>query len=167
MNDGLACPPHFFTGKNTESIQLVFRRVFHSCHKSATRFRERTVIKIGPSLLPPKKISNQLPARIREQGVPMYNSFQPFQFAPPRNPMIDPAAADKARAALREILVTRIRDVVKQRRMTHTAASFDTRVGRTVITAILNGNLNKISTDRLLRIAYRLGLKIELKVSLE
>lgn len=57
----------------------------------------------------------------------MYNS--PFQSAPPRNPAIDPAAADKARAALREILVTGIQDVVKQRRMTHTAASFDARVG--------------------------------------
>jgi len=71
---------------------------------------------------------------------------------------------DKARIAVREILVAGIQEVVKQRRITHTAASFETRVGRTVITAVLNGNLNKISTDRLLRIASRLGLRAEAKI---
>jgi predicted XRE-type DNA-binding protein len=71
---------------------------------------------------------------------------------------------ERARAGLRQKIVSAIQTTVKQRRMTHTEASFEARMGRTVITNILNGNLQKISTDRLLRIAYRLSLKIELKI---
>ena len=72
---------------------------------------------------------------------------------------------ERKRIAIRQLLVNGIRDVVKQHGMTHGQASFESRMGRTVITAILNGKLEKISTDRLLRIAIRLGLRIELKIS--
>ena len=44
-------------------------------------------------------------------------------------------------------------------------ASAKTGIGRTVITAIVNGNLDKISTDRLIDIAQALGLKFHLKVA--
>ena len=77
----------------------------------------------------------------------MYNPFPHAMSTPAENPTME-TEADKARITIREILVAGIQEVVKQRRMTHTAASFETRVGRTVITAILNGNLNKISTGR-------------------
>ena len=97
----------------------------------------------------------------------MYNPFPQPSSVPLRNRVVDPAETEKARTALRQTLVSAIQGVVSQRRLTHTEASFETRIGRTVITAVLNGNLNKISTDRLLRIANRLGLKVELKISIE
>jgi predicted XRE-type DNA-binding protein len=71
---------------------------------------------------------------------------------------------ERCRAAVRQNLVTAIRRVVEARKMSHSEASFEARVGRTVITAILNDNLEKISTDRLIRIVHRLGLRVEVKV---
>ena len=38
-------------------------------------------------------------------------------------------------------------------------------VGRTVLTAILNGNTTHISTDRLIDIAQNLGLTVSLRVA--
>jgi len=35
----------------------------------------------------------------------------------------------------------------------------------TAMTAILNANLDKISTDRLIDVAHRIGLKVKLKVA--
>ena len=58
-----------------------------------------------------------------------------------------------------------IRTTIEKNGLTHVEAAFRTGVGRTVITAIMNGNLNKISTDRLIDIAQGLGLKLELKVA--
>ena len=71
---------------------------------------------------------------------------------------------EKARAKIRKNLVSAIKQRVQLRNMSHTEASFEARVGRTVITAILNNNLEKISTDRLIRIAHRIGLKLELRI---
>lgn len=82
-----------------------------------------------------------------------------------RKPVTE-SETENARSAIRQKLVAAIQEVVSERRITHTEASFESRVGRTVMTAILNNNLSKISTDRLIRIAHRLGLKIELKVFL-
>lgn len=58
-----------------------------------------------------------------------------------------------------------IRSVIEKNKLTHAEASLKCSVGRTVITAIMNGNLNKISTDRLIDIAQGLGLKLQLKVA--
>ena len=49
--------------------------------------------------------------------------------------------------------------------MTHQQAAEKSDVGRTVITAIMNGNLQKITTDRLIDIAQGLGLKVQLKIA--
>lgn len=62
-------------------------------------------------------------------------------------------------------LAKAIRRTIEKKRMTHQAASIKTGVGRTVITAIMSGNLDKISTDRLMDIAQALGLKLQLKVA--
>lgn len=62
-------------------------------------------------------------------------------------------------------LAKAIRRVIEKKDLTHANASAKTGVGRTVITAIMNGNLDKISTDRLMDIAQALGLKFQLKVA--
>jgi predicted XRE-type DNA-binding protein len=58
-----------------------------------------------------------------------------------------------------------IRSVVEKNHFTHAEAAIKSCVGRTVITAIMNGNLDKISTDRLIDIAQGLGLKLHLEVA--
>jgi|GEM_PF-1490367 len=62
-------------------------------------------------------------------------------------------------------LVNGIRTTIKKNHYTHLQAAEACGVGRTVITAVLNGNLNKISTDRLIDIAQALGLTLSLKVA--
>ena len=58
-----------------------------------------------------------------------------------------------------------IRRAIEKKSFTHAEAAQETGIGRTVITAIMNGNLNKISTDRLIDIAQALGLRLHLKVA--
>ena len=62
-------------------------------------------------------------------------------------------------------LVKAIRKAIEKKNMTHAQAAIKTGMGRTVITAIMNGNLDKISTDRLIDVAQSLGLKLHIKVA--
>jgi predicted XRE-type DNA-binding protein len=62
-------------------------------------------------------------------------------------------------------LAKAIRRAVEKKELTHVEASEKAGVGRTVMTAIMNGNLDKISTDRLIDIAQALGLRLQLKVA--
>jgi predicted XRE-type DNA-binding protein len=73
--------------------------------------------------------------------------------------------SEAARLRIRVDLAKAIRKVIEQNGLTHAIASEKADVGRTVITAIANGNLNNISTDRLIDVAHALGLKIQLKVA--
>ena len=70
-----------------------------------------------------------------------------------------------AKLEIRRELVIAIRDRIKEKRWTHLQASKYAEVGRTVITAIMNGDIGKISTDRLIDIADRLGLTVEINVA--
>lgn len=66
---------------------------------------------------------------------------------------------------LRLELVNGIRLAMKKQNLTHQEAATKCGLGRTVITAVVNGNLNRISTDRLIDIAQGLGLSLLLKVA--
>ena len=66
---------------------------------------------------------------------------------------------------IRVQLVTAIRRAIERGKLTQTQAAAKADVGRTVITAIMNGNLESISTDRLIDIAHNLGLRVQLKVA--
>ena len=70
------------------------------------------------------------------------------------------------RVEIRCCLVRAIKRNIEHEKLTHAKAAEQAGVGRTVITAIVNGDLRGISTDRLLDIAHNLGLKVKLKVSL-
>lgn len=61
-------------------------------------------------------------------------------------------------------IASQIRDSIKRHRITHSDAAELTGFGRTVITAVCNGRIEKISTDRLLKICTRLGLDIQVQV---
>jgi len=62
-------------------------------------------------------------------------------------------------------LVQAIVRVIDKDGLTHAQAAKRAEVGRTVITAVVNGNLDGVSLDRLVMIACRLGLKPEIKVT--
>jgi predicted XRE-type DNA-binding protein len=70
-----------------------------------------------------------------------------------------------ARVEIRRDLVIAILEKIKTRRLTHEKAADLAGVGRTVITAVVNGNIGKISTDRLIDIADSLGLDLQIKVA--
>jgi predicted XRE-type DNA-binding protein len=70
-----------------------------------------------------------------------------------------------ARVEIRRDLVLAIHAKIKTRRLTHEKAAELAGVGRTVITGIVNGNIGKISTDRLIDIADSLGLDLQIKVA--
>jgi predicted XRE-type DNA-binding protein len=66
---------------------------------------------------------------------------------------------------MRTHLVVAIKRAIEKQELTHAQAADKAQVGRTVITAIVNGNLHRISTDRLIDVAQNLGLKVQLKVA--
>lgn len=69
------------------------------------------------------------------------------------------------RVRFRRDLVIAIRKIIRKKRWTHAHAAKKAGVGRTVITAVMNGNLQGVSTDRLMDIAQNLGLKLKLEVA--
>jgi predicted XRE-type DNA-binding protein len=69
------------------------------------------------------------------------------------------------RLEIRLQLVKAIRKTVTKRNLTHAQAAEITGFGRTVVTAIMNGHLEKISTDRLIGMAQSLGLTLSLKLT--
>lgn len=73
--------------------------------------------------------------------------------------------SEAGKIEIRRNLVIAIKKVIDKNGWTHQETADEVGVGRTVITAIVNGNLEKISTDRLIDIAHNLGLKVEMKVA--
>jgi predicted XRE-type DNA-binding protein len=70
-----------------------------------------------------------------------------------------------ARIRVRIDLVMAIRRSVHRHDWTQVQAAERAKIGRTVMTAILNCKLGSISTDRLLDVAERLGIRFHLKVA--
>jgi predicted XRE-type DNA-binding protein len=73
------------------------------------------------------------------------------------------SAATKVRA--RVTLVKAIVASIEAQSLTHSAAAKKAGIGRTMITAICNGNLDGISIDRLIDVADRLGLQVTVKAA--
>ena len=74
-------------------------------------------------------------------------------------------ASEGPKVRMRVDLAVAIRHLIERKKMTHQQAAKKSNVGRTVITAIMNGNLQRITTDRLIDIAQGLGLKVQLKIA--
>jgi len=73
--------------------------------------------------------------------------------------------SEAPKVEMRTQLVIAIKRAIERGNLTHLQAAHKAGVGRTVITAIINGNLGSISTDRLIDVAHRLGLRVQLKVA--
>ena len=72
---------------------------------------------------------------------------------------------DDVCAALRLRLSLAIKKAIEGRDLTHADAALIARTPRTSITAIANGNLERVSLDRLVTIAHRLGVGISLRLA--
>ena len=79
--------------------------------------------------------------------------------------MLGLPVSEAPKVKMRVDLAVAIRHLIERKKMTHLQAAEKSEVGRTVITAIMNGNLQKITTDRLIDIAQSLGLKVQLKIA--
>ena len=61
-------------------------------------------------------------------------------------------------------LVKRLRDVVAKEQLTHAEIAIRAGSSRTRITAILNGNIEHVSSDLLIRILGALGYEVRISV---
>ena len=73
--------------------------------------------------------------------------------------------SEAPKVEMRVQLVVAIKRSIEKQGLTQAQAAVKAGVGRTVITAIVNGNLARISTDRLIDVAQNLGLRVQLKVA--
>ncbi|OFZ78396.1 MAG: hypothetical protein A2583_13990 [Bdellovibrionales bacterium RIFOXYD1_FULL_53_11] len=72
---------------------------------------------------------------------------------------------EASRISVKVGIAVAIRNKIEKQHLTQIEASKKAGIGRTVITAIVNGNLASISTDRLLDVAEGLGLRVRLEVA--
>jgi len=73
--------------------------------------------------------------------------------------------SEAPRISVKVGIAVAIRKKIEKLHLTQVEAAKKTGIGRTVITAIVNGNLARISTDRLIDVAQGLGLRVQLKVA--
>ena len=62
-------------------------------------------------------------------------------------------------------LLQRLKEIVRKKRITHADIAKRARTSRTRVTAILNDNLENVSTDLLIRILGCLGYRVTLSVT--
>lgn len=75
---------------------------------------------------------------------------------------LDPKLVEKDIADLRRKTMESIKQIIDQKDLSRAELAMAARVSRAIAGQIHRGNSDKISTDRLLRIARRLGLKAKL-----
>jgi len=61
-------------------------------------------------------------------------------------------------------LLTRLKEIVRQQQYTHAEIARRSRTSRTRVTAILNDDLEHVSTDLLIRILGSLGYRVKVSV---
>lgn len=66
---------------------------------------------------------------------------------------------------IRRNLIFAILGIIRKKGLTQALAAEKAGVGRTVITAIVNGKVEKISTDKLLDVANKLGISFQLEIT--
>lgn len=67
-------------------------------------------------------------------------------------------------AELKSRLTKEIIKSIEENELTHQELANLSGVPRSAITGIINGSLQKVTLDRLLRVLFSLGLKIEMKI---
>jgi predicted XRE-type DNA-binding protein len=72
---------------------------------------------------------------------------------------LDTGVVEKDLDSVRQKILTVIREQIKQKDFSRSEVAFATRMSSSTVGSIMKGNIDKVSTDRLLRIARRLGLR--------
>ena len=66
---------------------------------------------------------------------------------------------------IQSALLKKIKDVVKKEKLTHAVLAKRAETSRARVTSILNGNLDEVSTDLLIRILGAAGYRVEVQVT--
>jgi len=80
------------------------------------------------------------------------------------NVFADIGVADPDEALAKAQLASRIREVIRQRRLTQIAAAAVMGIDQPKVSAVLNGQLTNFSSERLMRLLTRLGQDVEIIV---
>jgi predicted XRE-type DNA-binding protein len=75
------------------------------------------------------------------------------------------SAAEAREWQVQHALLKRLRQIIEQQRITHADLAKRAGTSRTRVTAILNGNLEHVSSDFLIRILSSLGYRVTVSVS--
>jgi len=75
------------------------------------------------------------------------------------------AVAEAKEWQVQRTLLRRLRDIVEKEKITHAEVAKRAGTSRTRVTAILNDNLEHVSTDLLIRILGSLGYRVRISVS--
>jgi len=89
-----------------------------------------------------------------------------YQYEPVMRPL-DQKVIDREMDAVRKKIMESIKQIIDQKDLSRSEIAMTTRTSRAIAGQIFRGDCDKVSTDRLLRIARRLGLKAKIKFEVE
>jgi len=89
-----------------------------------------------------------------------------YQYEPVMRPL-DQKVIDREMDAVRKKIMESIKQIIDQKELSRSEIAMTTRTSRAIAGQIFRGDCEKVSTDRLLRIARRLGLKAKIKFEVE
>ena len=89
-----------------------------------------------------------------------------YQYEPVMRPL-DQKVIDREMDAVRKKIMESIKQIIDQKDLSRSEIAMTTRTSRAIAGQIFRGDCDKVSTDRLLRIARRLGLKAKSKFEVE
>jgi predicted XRE-type DNA-binding protein len=89
-----------------------------------------------------------------------------YRYEPVMRPL-DPKVIDREMEAFRKKIMESIKQIVDQKELSRAEIAMAARISRAIAGQIFRGDCAKVSTDRLLRIARRMGLKAKLKFEVE
>jgi predicted XRE-type DNA-binding protein len=75
------------------------------------------------------------------------------------------SAAEAKEWQVQYVLLKRLREIVRREKITHAVIARRAGTSRTRVTAILNGNLEHVTSDLLIRILGSLGYTVRISVS--
>lgn len=75
------------------------------------------------------------------------------------------SAAEAKEWQVQHVLLKRLREIVRREKITHAVIAQRAGTSRTRVTAILNGNLEHVTSDLLIRILGSLGYTVRISVS--
>lgn len=75
------------------------------------------------------------------------------------------SSAESEECRVQHALLERLRKIVRDEALTHAEVARRGRSSRTRVTAILNGNLDNVSSDLLIRLLRGLGYRVKVSVS--